>query len=101
MVNGSQTYLPSLSYPREVYMIELANSSIKLVDTLMQVHLKHMETKYKRRFHEIQKKLEAENKRAVHLRVDSVIDDLNDQLVMLLDNFSQEIRGKGFQSKDL
>ena len=82
-------------------MFELANSSIKLVDTLMQVHLKHMETKYKRRFHDIQKKLEAESKRAVHLRGDSVIDDLNDQLIMLLNNFGQEIRSKGVQAKDL
>ncbi len=82
-------------------MFELANSTIKLVDTVMQVHLKHMEGKYKRRFYDLQKKLESESKRPPHLKVDSVVDDLNAQLIMLLNNFSQEIRGKGVPSKDV
>ena len=82
-------------------MFELANSTIKLVDTVMQVHLKHMETKYKRRFYELQKRLESESKRPPHLKVDSVVDDLNDQLIMLLNNFREEIRGKSVSSKDI
>ena len=82
-------------------MIELATTTVKLLDTLMDVHMKHMEGRYKRRFHDIQKRLEMESKKPPHLKVDSVVDDLNDQLVMLLNNFRSEIRGSSFSSKDV
>lgn len=82
-------------------MIRLATSSIELVNTLMKFHMKHMEGKYKRRFYEAHKRLTAELNRPPHLRFDSVIDDLRDQLVLLLDNFREEIEPARVPKKNL
>ena len=82
-------------------MIRLATSSVELVNTLMKFHMKHMEGKYKRKFHDAQKRLVAELNRPPHLRFDSVIDDLRDQLVLLLDNFRQEIEPQDVRKKNL
>jgi hypothetical protein len=82
-------------------MIRLATSSVELVNTLMQFHMKHMEGKYKRKFHNAQVRLISELNKPPHLRFDSVIDDLRDQLVMLLDNFRQEIGTSHVQKKNI
>ena len=82
-------------------MIQLATSSVELVNTLMQVHMKHMEGKYKRRFYEVHRDLVRELNRPPHLRFDSVIDDLRDRLVLLLDNFREEIGSARLQEKNL
>ena len=82
-------------------MIRLATSSVELVNTLMEFHMKHMEGKYKRKFYEAHKRLITELNRPPHLRFDSVIDDLRDQLVLLLDNFRQEIKPQNVRKKDL
>lgn len=82
-------------------MIRLATSSVELVNTLMKFHMKHMEGKYKRKFYRAQVRLIGELNKPPHLRFDSVIDDLRDQLVMLLDNFRQEIEPSHVPKKNL
>ena len=82
-------------------MIQLATSSVELVNTLMQVHMKHMEGKYKRRLYEVHRNLVTELNRPPHLRVDSVVDDLRDKLVLLLDNFREEIGTPYIQKKNV
>jgi len=82
-------------------MLKLAASSVELVNTLMEVHMKHMEGKYKRKFHATHKRLITEANRPPHLRVDSVIDDLRDQLVLLIDNFREEIGAKNLSKKNV
>jgi hypothetical protein len=60
-----------------------------------------MEGKYKRKFYDAQVRLLSELRQPPHLKMDSVIDDLRDQLVMLLDNFRQEIEPQDILKKDL
>ena len=73
-------------------MIALATASISLADRIMEtVHIE-LQSKYKRKFYKLRRKIEKEYKKPPHERVDGLIDDLNDQLVLLLDCFRKEIK---------
>ena len=73
-------------------MIALATASISLADRIMEtVHIE-LQSKYKRKFYKLRRKIEKEYKKQPHERVDGLIDDLNDQLVLLLDCFRKEIK---------
>ena len=73
-------------------MIALATASISLADRIMEtVHIE-LQSRYKRKFYKLRRKIEKEYKKPTHERVDGLIDDLNDQLVLLLDCFRKEIK---------
>ena len=73
-------------------MIALATASISLADRIMEtVHIE-LQSKYKRKFYKLRRKIEKEYKKPPHERVDGLIDDLNDELVLLLDCFRKEIK---------
>ena len=73
-------------------MIALATASISLADRIMEtVHIE-LQSKYKRKFYKLRRKIEKEYKKQPHERVDGLIDDLNDELVLLLDCFRKEIK---------
>ena len=73
-------------------MIALATASISLADRIMEtVHIE-LQSRYKRKFYKLRRKIEKEYKKPPHERVDGLIDDLNDQLVLLLDCFRKEIK---------
>lgn len=73
-------------------MIALATASISLADRIMEtVHIE-LQSRYKRKFYKLRRRLEKEYQRPPHERVDGLIDDLNDELVLLLDCFRKEIK---------
>ena len=73
-------------------MIALATASISLADRIMEtVHIE-LQSRYKRKFYKLRRKIEKEYKKQPHERVDGLIDDLNDELVLLLDCFRKEIK---------
>jgi len=73
-------------------MIALATASISLADRIMETIHVELQSKYKRKFYKLRRKIEKECKKPPHERVDGLIDDLNDELVLLLDCFRKEIK---------
>lgn len=82
-------------------MLELATSAMKLADKILDVHMIHHRNKYKRKLHKLKKELEHELSKPDHLKTDSIIDDINFELCLLLNIFSEEIGPKSFQKKDI
>jgi len=82
-------------------MLDLLSSAIKLADKILDVHTLHQKNKYKRKLHKLKKELQFELEKPDHLKVDSIIDDLNFELSLLLNVFSEEITSKNIQNKNL
>jgi hypothetical protein len=82
-------------------MLDLLSSAIKLADKILDVHTLHQKNKYKRKLHKLKKQLEFELEKPDHLKIDSNIDDLNFELSLLLNIFSQEIGPESVQKKNL
>tara|TARA_R100000664_G_scaffold20397_1_gene29588 strand:+ start:705 stop:965 length:261 start_codon:yes stop_codon:yes gene_type:complete len=82
-------------------MFDLLSSAIKLADKILDVHTLHQKNKYKRKLHKLKKELQFELEKPDHLKVDSIIDDLNFELSLLLNVFSEEITSKNIQNKNI
>ena len=82
-------------------MLDLLSSAMKLADRILDVHTLHQKNKYKRKLHKLKKELQFELEKPDHLKTDSVIDDLNFELSLLLNVFSEEITSKNIQNKNL
>ena len=82
-------------------MFDLLSSAIKLADKILDVHTLHQKNKYKRKLHKLKKELQFELEKPDPLKVDSIIDDLNFELSLLLNVFSEEITSKNIQNKNL
>ena len=82
-------------------MFDLLSSAIKLADKILDVHTLHQKNKYKRKLHKLKKELQFELEKPDHLKVDSIIDDLNFELSLLINVFSEEITSKNIQNKNL
>jgi|TARA_R110002020_G_scaffold161060_2_gene345805 hypothetical protein len=82
-------------------MLELATSAIKLADKILDVHKMHHKNKYKRKLHKLSKELEHELSKPDHLKTDSIIDDINFELCMLLNIFSEEIGAESISKKNV
>jgi hypothetical protein len=72
-------------------MIELISASVGLADKIMDTVRVELQSRYKRRFYRVKRKLEKEYKKPPHERIDGTIDDLHDELVLLLNSFGKEI----------
>ena len=82
-------------------MLDLLSSAMKLADRILDVHTLHQKSKYRRKLHKLKKELEFELEKPDHLKIDSNIDDLNFELSLLLNVFSQEITSENISKKNL
>ena len=82
-------------------MIELVTASVGLADKILDVHMIHHREKYRKKLARIKRDLENELNQADHLKIDSVIDDLNWELCLLLNIFCQEINATNMEKKNL
>ena len=82
-------------------MLDLLSSAMKLADKILDVHTLHQKNQYKRKLHKLKKELAVELEKPDHLKTDAIIDDLNFELSLLLNVFSEEITSKNIQNKNL
>ena len=82
-------------------MLDLLSSAMKLADKILDVHTLHQKNQYKRKLHKLKKELAFELEKPDHLKTDAIIDDLNFELSLLLNVFSEEITSKNIQKKNL
>ena len=82
-------------------MIELISASVGLADKILDVHKIHHREKYRKKLARLIRDLENELNQPDHLKIDSVIDDLNFELCLLLNIFCQEITSSNMEKKDV